>query len=931
MASWITAQLKAAEGLLEAVDKTVSRTVGTLGLAEGDAEQLTPEYGFSSTSVNLAQASAGTGIYQQSYSSMPAGSLAYQTYSSNLVSSNGPGAATSYYTGVTASPPWETRPTAPAYAVSGPSSGRTLTAASESTPGGGGFTVKTDAPIPFGGPPGPVAPSTASSSAPGPSSPGFTWSGLQAKLPGSEVDPSSSLSKSTGLIAPAATASAAPAAAAAPLVSGPSAAASPLNSALNVAPAVPSGPGASGAMAASPPQPSSSLPAATEVPTTRGSSPRQEAPGEQGSHPPVGSLQKGGASAGPSPAPALASSSAPGLAFEDPSSETQAGSSEAGPGSAKSDTPQAPGSPVASAVTGPNPAGQPQQQQQQQQQHQTAGGGGSGASPAPAPVVALASATTAAASTLASATTTAVTHSMSFFNLVFDDPDAAAAADAGGGGGFAAAAASGGPAAAPAQQQIQSLSRTCDQLRKRLEASRVENEQLEDMLARAEVRAQQEAALVSSLREELAGLQQARATAESSLAAQLAVAKSSLSEVSDKYEASQRTVLVLEGQLAALEESSRRLLEQHSDREGGMVEALRSELAAAEARLAAETKAHQASRTAAAVREMDLEQQIAGSTAALAGLTRSLEEANRKCRGLEEEVVAATRGRNELAAQVAALQLQLTDAGIDVQLGAEHPGGGGGGGTPARGGGGGAAAAAMAAELEVLRSELAQHQRAAALARQAAEASQAQAAALAQEVEALRLSAEQRKDTAQLEAQLREVSDMLYLKQTQMERLAAEKAAQQLKTERELESVRQELAKLSRQAVQQGGIGRGLGHGGGGVDGSSPHDVIPMDALGEPYQRLVRHNRVGRAVKAAANFLDSTASTTSFVLRQYPLARVAVFLYAVLIHLYVYFLIARMQRMATHYEAAAVAPTVTKSLSAELCYHSLRCSSGVRI
>ena len=42
-----------------------------------------------------------------------------------------------------------------------------------------------------------------------------------------------------------------------------------------------------------------------------------------------------------------------------------------------------------------------------------------------------------------------------------------------------------------------------------------------------------------------------------------------------------------------------------------------------------------------------------------------------------------------------------------------------------------------------------------------------------------------------MEAQLREVSDMLYLKQTQLERLAAEKAAQQLKTERELESVRQ--------------------------------------------------------------------------------------------------------------------------------------------
>lgn len=61
--------------------------------------------------------------------------------------------------------------------------------------------------------------------------------------------------------------------------------------------------------------------------------------------------------------------------------------------------------------------------------------------------------------------------------------------------------------------------------------------------------------------------------------------------------------------------------------------ALRAELSSAESRLAAERKAHQASRVAAAARESDLEAQIAGSTAALGDLTRSLEDANRKARG----------------------------------------------------------------------------------------------------------------------------------------------------------------------------------------------------------------------------------------------------------------------------------------------------------
>lgn len=53
------------------------------------------------------------------------------------------------------------------------------------------------------------------------------------------------------------------------------------------------------------------------------------------------------------------------------------------------------------------------------------------------------------------------------------------------------------------------------------------------------------------------------------------------------------------------------------------------------------------------------------------------------------------------------------------------------------------------------------------------------------------------------------MSDMLYLKQTQLERLAAEKAAQQLKTERELEAARQVGAGAPNGVCERGG-GRGI-------------------------------------------------------------------------------------------------------------------------
>jgi uncharacterized membrane protein len=76
----------------------------------------------------------------------------------------------------------------------------------------------------------------------------------------------------------------------------------------------------------------------------------------------------------------------------------------------------------------------------------------------------------------------------------------------------------------------------------------------------------------------------------------------------------------------------------------------------------------------------------------------------------------------------------------------------------------------------------------------------------------------------------------------------------------------------------------------------SAHEVIPMDALGEHYMRLARNNRVGKAVKAAANFVDKAAVTASFLLRQYPLVRVIIFVYLVFIHMYLYYLTGKMQR-----------------------------------
>lgn len=58
--------------------------------------------------------------------------------------------------------------------------------------------------------------------------------------------------------------------------------------------------------------------------------------------------------------------------------------------------------------------------------------------------------------------------------------------------------------------------------------------------------------------------------------------------------------------------------------------------------------------------------------------------------------------------------------------------------------------------------------------------------------------------------------------------------------------------------------------------------------LGPAYERLANHRNVGTAVRAGAKIFDSTAAGALRVLKDYPVARIAAFLYILFIHLFVY-------------------------------------------
>ncbi|EFN53876.1 hypothetical protein CHLNCDRAFT_58358 [Chlorella variabilis] len=151
-------------------------------------------------------------------------------------------------------------------------------------------------------------------------------------------------------------------------------------------------------------------------------------------------------------------------------------------------------------------------------------------------------------------------------------------------------------------------------------------------------------------------------------------------------------------------------------------------------------------------------------------------------------------------------------------------------------------------------------------------------------------------DSGDLQRRLKDVTDMLYLKQTQLERLAADKAAQQLALERDLQHARSEAQQVKRRAT----IDRSM-HGVAAADES----MVPMAHLGDAYQRLANNNRVGGAVKAGAQLIDSTANQVVLVLRQYPAGRLVIFAYILGLHLFIYILLHRLQHKAFRAEMAA--------------------------
>ncbi|CAK9219612.1 unnamed protein product [Sphagnum troendelagicum] len=405
------------------------------------------------------------------------------------------------------------------------------------------------------------------------------------------------------------------------------------------------------------------------------------------------------------------------------------------------------------------------------------------------------------------------------------------------------------------------LARVCAGLSSRLQEYKSENLQLEELLQFEREERKSFDARMRQLQQELAAAKESAAAVEAGMVAALASKNAEIDSLSSSVESFKRQASMAEGKLAALQTTVEAMSKNRDMTETRMIQALRNELASAEHRVEEERMAHSATRHAAVERETELEQRMAESNSALMRMQKIVDERNQRVTDMEHklamlEVECATLNQelqesqarqrreqkrpNEEAVQTAQVQVWREEAERARQLQREAD----------------SKLSAMEAKMQKLRVELASVKR---------------------EADLGSLQAQ-----SELEKRFRELTELLYTKQTQLEVMSSEKAAAML----QLEQARRLQAKA--EAERQRNV-RNMS------SFEDENELKSFEYLGLHQRRL---GPVGPSVQRAAKFLDSSAVTAGRFLWRRPLARLIAVLYLVFIHIFLMYVLHRLQEQA---------------------------------
>ncbi|CAN1330946.1 Golgin candidate 1 [Linum perenne] len=451
---------------------------------------------------------------------------------------------------------------------------------------------------------------------------------------------------------------------------------------------------------------------------------------------------------------------------------------------------------------------------------------------------------------------------------------------------------------ATGQSKEARLARVCAGLSTRLQEYKSENAQLEELLIAERELSKSYEAHIMQLQQDLSMSKVEVTRVESNMTEALAAKNAEIGALLGSMDALKKQAASSEGSLASLQANMESLMRNRELNETRMMQseflqALREELLSVERRAEEERVAHNATKKAAMEREMNLENRAVEESTALARTQRIADERTAKVAELEQKVAL-------LEVECATLNQELQDMEARVRRGQKK-------------------------SPEDLNQSIQAWQEEVERARQGQRDAENKHSSVEAELQKLRVEMAAMKRDAEhysrqvfgsthflvceltgysglqehteLEKRYRELTDLLYYKQTQLETMASEKAAAEFQLEKEMKRLQEVQVEAERNRVA-------------GRPSTSWEEDAEMKTL-EPLPVYHRH-LVGASMQLqkAAKLLDSGAARATRFLWRYPTARLIFLFYLVFVHLFMMYLLHRLQEQADNLSAREVAESM---------------------
>ncbi|KAG7641372.1 Golgin subfamily A member 5 [Arabidopsis suecica] len=420
------------------------------------------------------------------------------------------------------------------------------------------------------------------------------------------------------------------------------------------------------------------------------------------------------------------------------------------------------------------------------------------------------------------------------------------------------------------------LARVCAGLSSRLQEIKAENAQLEELLTVEQELTKSYEASIRHLQKDLSAAKSEVTKVESSMVEALAAKNSEIETLVSAMDALKNQAALNEGKLSSLQGDMESIMRNRELAETRMMQALREELATTERRAEEERSAHNATKMAAMERERELEHRAVDASTALVRIQRIADERTAKVADFEQKVAL-------LEAECTSLNQELQDMEVRARRGQKK--------APDE--------ANQVIQIQAWQDEVDRARQGQRDAEEKLSSMEGEMQKLRVEMAAMKRDAEHysRQEHTELEKRYRELTDLLYYKQTQLETMASEKAAAEFQLEKEVKRLHEAQVEVEKSRVSR-------------RPSATWEEDSEIKTL-EPLPLYHRHMATASTqLQNAVKLLDSGAVRATRFLWRYPIARMFLLFYLVFVHLFLMYLIHRLQEQAEAQEVAAMTNNV---------------------